>query len=892
MAVGRHRRARTGHRRRPHPGLRGSRAACPAAPSPSAPSPSSAASLLRMVGVVLRRYFGQMAQRRMQVHWFTRVTDRYLTVPLRWFDEHPAGELLAHADADCERATMAMQPLPFSLGVVVIIVVSMVQLAFVDPVLLAVGVALFPSLAAAQQHLHAAGRAPGRHARRPASATCPRVAHESFEGVLVVKTLGLEAREVERLRAGGRGAAPGPPDGRAASGRASSPGSTPSPTSAPSSCCGSAPGGCRAGALTTGELVQAMALFSILAFPFRVVGFLLEELPRAVVAHDRITGVLAAPTAPAAGGRRGRCPTGPLDVVLDGVSFAYGDELVLDERARPPRARARSSRSSAPPAAARRTLCDLLAHLSTRRRARSASAASRSTTADPADLRRAPPRSCSRRRSSSPTRSGRTSPSASRVDDERAVARPSTWPGPARFVRAAPPRPRRGHRRAGRHAVRRPAPAARARPGPAPAAPAPPARRRHLRRRRPGRAGDPRRAAGRRPGHHPRRRPPRVHHRPGRPGAPPRRRPHRRRGHPPRAAGRPRLRRPRPGLRGRTRHEPAHERAAARRPRRRGRGPRRRRRRPAAATTSARTATRPPEEDALAGAGAVAVLRRGLAATPELRQGLALTVVLAVAHRRRQAGRARPHPADPRPRRARRRRLPARLRRGRLRGAWRCSSSSLYLISRGTFLRLIRAAEASLLGPAGAHVRRTSTRCRWPSTSTTGAARSSPGSRATSRPWPSSPSGAPWRGSSTRCSIVATIGVMAVYSWQLALVTRRRVPPAAARAAGAAAPPARGLRRRAHRGRRHAVGGVRARERRARRARLRPARPAPGSGSTAPSGHQYRAQMRRGAVVRGDVPAGRPVRRARARRRRRRSAPPRARAGASASASSSASCSS
>src|SRR4051794_9015131 len=45
-----------------------------------------AASLLRMVGVVLRRYFGQMAQRRMQVHWFTRVTDRYLGVPLSWFD--------------------------------------------------------------------------------------------------------------------------------------------------------------------------------------------------------------------------------------------------------------------------------------------------------------------------------------------------------------------------------------------------------------------------------------------------------------------------------------------------------------------------------------------------------------------------------------------------------------------------------------------------------------------------------------------------------------------------------------------------------------------------------------------------------------------------------------
>src|SRR3546814_1867379 len=52
------------------------------------------------------------------------------------------------------------------------------------------------------------------------------------------------------------------------------------------------------GDVTTGELVQAMSLFGVLAFPFRVLGFLLEELPRAVVAHDRINGVLAAPTRP------------------------------------------------------------------------------------------------------------------------------------------------------------------------------------------------------------------------------------------------------------------------------------------------------------------------------------------------------------------------------------------------------------------------------------------------------------------------------------------------------------------------------------------------------------------------------------------------------------------
>ena len=93
------------------------------------------------------------------VLWFRRVTDRYLGVPLRWFDEHPTGELLAHADADCERSTMAMQPLPFSLGVVLLIAVSMTLLATVDWVLFGVAVRAVPGARRAEQHLHEAGRA-------------------------------------------------------------------------------------------------------------------------------------------------------------------------------------------------------------------------------------------------------------------------------------------------------------------------------------------------------------------------------------------------------------------------------------------------------------------------------------------------------------------------------------------------------------------------------------------------------------------------------------------------------------------------------------------------------------------------------------------------------------
>ena len=285
------------------------------------------ASLLRMLGVVLRRYFGQMAQRRMQVHWFRSVTDRYLGVPLRWFDDHPAGELLAHADADCERSTMVMQPLPFSLGVVVIIVVSMAQLALVDVTLMAVGLALFPSLALLNRYYT-------RRVERPAAEAQARVgevstvAHESFEGALVVKTLGLEAREVERLHA----AADRLRRERLAVGRLRAsfePGLDALPTLGTVAVLGLGAWRASTGAVTVGELVQVMTLFGILAFPFRVVGFLLEELPRAVVAHDRVTGVLAAPLR-ARPAHPVPLPEGPLEVTLDDVRFAHGPEVVLD----------------------------------------------------------------------------------------------------------------------------------------------------------------------------------------------------------------------------------------------------------------------------------------------------------------------------------------------------------------------------------------------------------------------------------------------------------------------------------------------------------------------------------------------------------------------------------
>ena len=103
-----------------------------------------------------------------------------------------------------------------------------------------------------------------------------------------------------------------------------------------------------------------------------------------------------------------------------------------------------------------------------------------------------------------------------------------------------------------------------------------------------------------------------------------------------------------------------------------------------------------PDEDLLADAGAVEVLRRGLAVTPELRQGVALTVVMAVAT---AAGKLA---------------VPILIQQildrgvrgdGGFRAGFVLSACgltavvvvALYLVGRATYLRLVRASEAALL---------------------------------------------------------------------------------------------------------------------------------------------------------------------------------------------------
>ena len=116
------------------------------------------------------------------------------------------------------------------------------------------------------------------------------------------------------------------------------------------------------GAVSPGDLVQAMSLFTLLAFPMRVVGFLLEEMPRSVVALDRIDGVLAASPEPVPA-RPQALPSAPLDVEADGLEYGYVDGVPVLQDCDLEIASGEVVALVGPTGCGKTTLCELLAGL-------------------------------------------------------------------------------------------------------------------------------------------------------------------------------------------------------------------------------------------------------------------------------------------------------------------------------------------------------------------------------------------------------------------------------------------------------------------------------------------------------------------------------------------------
>ena len=280
------------------------------------------------ISVLMRRWFLAMAELRTQRDWRRALLHRYLDLPMDFHRERDPGELLAHADSDVNTATMVLKPLAFAVSVVVLVVVTMAALFAAHPLLALIAAVVFPALAVISRIYTRMVEAPSAEVQRRVGEVS-EVAHESFDGAVVVKTLGREPIEVERMRAASQRLR----DERVRVGRMRGtfePAIDALPTAGAIALLLVGAWLVGRDAATPGDLVLAATLFSLLALPLFIVGFFLEEMPRSVVSLERVDRVLVRPVAaPTRPGPR-LLPQEPLGLEIEDLAVGYGTRLVLD----------------------------------------------------------------------------------------------------------------------------------------------------------------------------------------------------------------------------------------------------------------------------------------------------------------------------------------------------------------------------------------------------------------------------------------------------------------------------------------------------------------------------------------------------------------------------------
>ena len=249
-------------------------------------------AILKVVGIIGRRVCAGIVQYRLQAAYRRRVTRQYLRLPLSWHQQHPTGTLLSNANADVEASWYTMAPLPFACGTLIMLIITAVALIVTDPVLAIVGFVVFPAIFTVN-FMYSRRMAPRMTRAQQLRAEVSDIAHESFDGALVVKTLGREDSETGRFRQRSEELR----DAMIRVGRLRGlfdPVMEALPTFGTLAVLLVGGLRLRAGDTTVGALVSVAYLFSILATPVRAIGWVLGDLPRVVVGWDRVQRVLQA----------------------------------------------------------------------------------------------------------------------------------------------------------------------------------------------------------------------------------------------------------------------------------------------------------------------------------------------------------------------------------------------------------------------------------------------------------------------------------------------------------------------------------------------------------------------------------------------------------------------
>jgi ABC-type multidrug transport system fused ATPase/permease subunit len=278
-------------------------------------------AVAKVLGIFGRRLLAGVLQFRMQARYRRQVTAAYLRLPLAWHQQRPTGRLLSNANSDVEMSFMPIAPMPMSLGVLVMLAMGIVDMLLTNSVLAVVGILLIPAVIATNT-VYVRYSGPRFARAQELRAHVAEVAHESFDGALVVKTLGREATETERFATRARSLR----DANIAAGRARSlfnPILEALPNLGVLAVLLFGTRQVAAGHAQPGDVVNIAYLITLLAFPIQAIGWVLGDLPRAVVGYERVAAVLAARDRTDYGTEVARRAGGPAALEFDGVDFAY-----------------------------------------------------------------------------------------------------------------------------------------------------------------------------------------------------------------------------------------------------------------------------------------------------------------------------------------------------------------------------------------------------------------------------------------------------------------------------------------------------------------------------------------------------------------------------------------
>ncbi|WNM26064.1 ABC transporter ATP-binding protein [Demequina capsici] len=214
------------------------------------------------------------------------VSESLSRLPMGWHRTQSSGRILSAISSDAETATGPLHPLPFTVGSFVMMVAAGVSMWRSDPWLAVTGLAVIPLILLVNL-LFERVVTPLWRQGQTLRADVSNIAHESFDGGTVVKALGVERREGRRFALAARDLAAA--DTRV--GRVKAWFEPLMDLMAPLGAIALMVVGtarAAAGYVSVGEVVSAMYFVTLLAIPIRGLGWILGQMPQALVSFRRV----------------------------------------------------------------------------------------------------------------------------------------------------------------------------------------------------------------------------------------------------------------------------------------------------------------------------------------------------------------------------------------------------------------------------------------------------------------------------------------------------------------------------------------------------------------------------------------------------------------------------